>query len=345
MGTSKKVTISDVAERAGVSKGTVSAVINQKPSVNALTRSRVLEAIRELNYRPKGTARSLRIEQSGTIGVIIKEINNPFFSSLILAVRNYAKEHGYSLFVASSEGDYLDEKHMIELLSVKDFDGLIIWPVLGNPAEINHLFSLKNMNCPFVLMEDLEGIHANVVRFDNRETYKNITRYLFDLGHSDIIHFTGPKYSSHSKERLAGFREAFSESPYIFDYQSMVFECGSTMDKGYRLGIEHFRDLPKEQFPTAVICFNDLTALGLMSAFHELGIQVPEDISVIGHDDIECAKRWHIPLTTVKAPTMELGENATEILIENIEAEEPVSIRKITLESKLNVRESTRALK
>ncbi len=117
------------------------------------------------------------------------------------------------------------------------------------------------------------------------------------------------------------------------------------MDKGYRFGIEHFRDLPGDQFPTAVVCFNDLTALGLMSAFHELGIKVPEDISVIGHDDIECAKRWHIPLTTVKAPTMGLGEKAAEILIENIEAEESIPIRRVTLESKLIVRESTRALK
>jgi len=340
----KKVTIDDVALHAGVSKGTVSAVLNDKPTVHSQTRDRVLESIRVLNYRPEGGARHLKKEKAQSIGLVVKTINNPYVSALILGVKEYACEKNYMLYVASSEGDHTEEQLMIEMFLAKDFNGIIISPVLGNPTEINHLFTLRKMNCPFVLLEDLEGIHANVVSINNLRASKEVTRYLFDLGHSEIVYFAGPRYTSHTEEKLAGFREAFSESPYIFNQESMVVWCGSQLNEGYQTGMKYFRDKPREEYPTAISCFNDLAALGLMSALHELGIRVPEEISVVGHDDIELARRWPIPLTTVHVPIREIGRKAAEVLIKNIESGKALPVELTEMKSKLIVRESTRSL-
>ncbi len=340
----KKVTIDDVAVHAGVSKGTVSAVINDKPTVNSQTRERVLKSIQELNYRPKGVARNLKKEKAQSIGLVVKEINNPYISALILGVKEYACEKNYSLYVASSEGDHIEECHMIGMFSAKDFSGIIISPVLGNPAEINHLFSLKKMNCPFVLLEELEGIHANVVSINNLKATKEVTRYLFELGHSKILYFAGPRYTSHTKEKLAGFREAFSESPYIFNQEKMVVWCGSQLNQGYQTGLKYFENRSRDEFPTGIVCFNDLSALGLMSALNELGIQVPDEISVVGHDNIELAARWPIPLTTVHVPIREIGKKAAELLIRNIESEESLPAELTEMDSELIVRDSTRTL-
>lgn len=341
----KKVTIDDIAREAGVSKGTVSAVINQKSTVNSETRELVLRTMKQFNYRPRGSARNLRSRGRGlsTIGLLIRELHNPFYTNLALGVMEYANSKGYIVSIASSEGNHEHEEKITDSYAVKDIKGAIIAPVLEGTAEIEHLFELKMLNFPFVLLESVKGIHANVVSIDNIKAMKDAIKYLMDNGHSKIVHFSGPKHASHTYERIDGFRRAYSESRFAFSNE-MIVPTGALFDDGYRTCHEYFKDRNREDYPTAIVCYNDLVALGVMTALHELRIAVPDEISIIGNDDIPFAKHFPVKLTTIQAPLRELGRRAAEILINNIESPSPLPVEHVILDATLVVRESTKPI-
>ncbi|MCA9731141.1 LacI family DNA-binding transcriptional regulator [candidate division KSB1 bacterium] len=341
----KKTTIEDVARKAGVSKGTVSAVINNKPTVKSSTREHVLKTIKELNFRPKGFARVLKgqnVEKS--IGLIARAFDNPFYTSIAIGIKRYANAKGYALFVASSEGNHANEETISRLFSNKDVKGAIIAPVLDGTIEIAHLFNLRAINYPFVLLEEVPGIQTNVVSIDNTNSTYKATKYLIDSGHEKIIHFSGPEYSSHTFERINGFRNAFSESNLIFN-KELIIPAGSHFQDGYKTGKQYFSSIAPENRPSAVVCFNDVIAFGLIAALKELSIQVPEDISIIGHDDIEFARYWSPPLTTISTPVDELGRIAADILIRSIESPHALPAEKKILQADLVIRESSKRLK
>jgi LacI family transcriptional regulator, galactose operon repressor len=340
----KKITIDDVAKHAGVSKGTVSAVINAKNSVKPGTRDHILNVMKELNFRPKGVARNLKNgQQDKSIGVIIKDLNYPFYTSIASGVKEYAEEKGYSVVVSSSENDHETEKKFSHFFSTKDIKGAIIAPVVEGSSEIEHLFKLKMINYPFVLLEDVKGIQANVVAIDNLKAIKRAVKYLIDNGHSKIVHFAGPPNSSHTQERIEGFRHAFSERTLVFK-KDMIISVGSQYDESYGNTIEYFKNKGKEDYPTAIVCFNDQQALAVMSVLKELNIKVPDDISIIGNDDIYYAKIYPVPLTTIRAPKREIGRKAAEILIRNIESPELLPVEKVVLDTEFIIRESTKVL-
>lgn len=340
----KKVTIVDVAKRAEVSKGTVSAVINAKRSVKAETRDHILKIMKDLNFRPKGVARNLKNgAQDKSIGIIIKDINYPFYTTIVSGVKEYANKHGYSVIVTSSENDHEYEKKFSHLFSAKDIKGAIIAPLVDGAAEIEHLFKLKMLNYPFVLLEDVQGIQANVVAIDNLNAIKKAVKYLIDSGHKRIVHFTGPIQSSHTQERIEGFRHAFSERTLAFK-KEMIVPIGSKHDESYHKTIEYFKNLKREDYPTAIVCFNDQQALAVMMALKELNIGIPDDISIIGIDDIFYAKIYPVPLTTIRAPQHEIGMKAAEILINNIEASETIPIERVVLNTELIIRESSKTI-
>ncbi len=340
----KKITIEDVAKRAGVSKGTVSAVINAKNSVKPGTRELILDVMKELNFRPRGVARNLKNgNQDKSIGVIIKDLNYPFYTTIALGAKEYANNKGYSMIIASSENDHECEKKFTQLFSTKDIKGAIIAPLVEGSAEIEHLFKLKMINYPFVLLEDVKGIQANVVAIDNLKAIKKAVKYLIDSGHTKIVHFAGPPQSSHTQERIEGFRDAFSESPLVFS-KDMIISIGSRHVESLGNTLKYFKNRNREDFPTAIVCFNDQQALAVMTALKELNIRVPDDISIIGNDDIYYAKVYPVPLTTIRAPQNEIGRKAAEILIRNIEASTLLPTERIVLETDFIVRESTKVL-
>ena len=229
----KRITIDDVAKKANVSKGTISAVINAKNTVKPITRDHILDTMKELNFRPKGVARNLKNGgQDKCIGIIIKDINYPFYTSIATGVRDFAKTKGYSVIVTSSENDHASEKGFSHLFSSKDIKGAIIAPVVEGTAEIEHLFKLKMINYPFVLLEDVKGIQANVVAIDNCRAIKKAVTYLIENGHKNIVHFAGPPESSHTQERIEGFRHAFSESTLVFN-EDMIVSVGSLYEESY----------------------------------------------------------------------------------------------------------------
>jgi len=335
----KRSTIADVARLASVSKATVSAVVNGTGVVRESTRERVLDAITELNYRSGLALRGPKVLRG--LGFIIKEIDNPCYAEIALGARSVAEERGYPLVVASSEGDYEAERRSVQLLRASGIDGLIITPVLHDGADLAHLFDLKHRNFPFLLMEQVLGMRASLVDVDNIEASSIAAEYLIQHGHARIVHFAGPRYSMHSEERINGLRRACSASHIMFT-DAQIVPAGAHLEDGYRTGLAYFRDLAQEDRPTAVTCYNDLVAIGLYRALAELGLRIPDDVSVIGFDDIPLAQYLPVPLTTVRTPKTEMGAAAARMLIDHVESPDVLPPRRETFAAELVVRASVR---
>jgi LacI family transcriptional regulator len=341
--TAKRPTITDVAASAGVSKATVSAVLNDSDAVKDATRDRILAAIELLNYRPTQLAGRSIARRDRSIAVLIKEYDNPYYAEIIAGARAAADAEGYTLLVASSEGEYDAERRAVALLRGKDVDGLIATPVLDEHADLSHFFELKRRNVPFVLLEEVRGVRASIVDVDNVEASRRAVEHLFALGHTRVVHFAGPAYSAHSQERLEGVHRAFSSSHLAFT-DDVVVPAGAHLADGYRAGLARFGGDAAERAadrPTGVTCYNDLVALGLCRALRELGIRVPEDVSVVGYDDVPLCEYAPVPLTTVRVPKREMGERAAQLLIQQIESKQATAPQKVYVDAALVVRAST----
>jgi DNA-binding LacI/PurR family transcriptional regulator len=340
----KRVTIADVAKKAKVSMGTVSAVINGKNSVKPQTREHIQQVMKELHFRPRGVARNLRNgSYDKSIGIIIKDLKYPFYTQIAVGVKEYANSQGYSVIVSSSEDEHEREIGLSHLFSTKDIKGTIIAPVVEGRSEIEHLFKLKMLNYPFVLLEDVQGIQANAVVIDNLKSIGKAVDYLIESGHKKIVHFAGPSKSSHTEERIEGFRHAFIEKPLVF-HKDMIVPIGSHHDECLKNTVDYFTKLNPDEYPTALVCYNDQQALAVMMALKELNLRVPDDISIVGNDDIFYAQIYPVPLTTIRAPLEEIGRKAAEILIRNIESSEILPIEHVVLETEFVIRESTKVL-
>jgi LacI family transcriptional regulator len=339
----KRPTISDVARQAAVSKATVSAVLNDTGSVKESTRDRVVAAMEVLNYRPSQPAGRSGARRAKSIGLVIKEIDNPYYAEVVLGARAHASENGYTLLVVSSEGEYEAERRAVELLRAIDVDGLIATPVLDEHTDLSHFFELKRRNFPFVLLEQVRGVPASLVDVDNVDAERRAVEHLIGLGHTRIAHFAGPSYSMHSLERIDGVHRAYSASHLIFTSDDIV-PAGAHLADGYRAALAYFRARDPRDRPTAVTCYNDLVAVGVCRALAELGLRVPDDVSVVGYDDVPLLEYLPVALTTVRMPKFEMGELAARMLIRHIESKAGVPPQKVFLEAELVVRGSTRAL-
>lgn len=335
----KNVTIDDVADHAGVSKSTVSAVINDRDVVKTSTRQRVLDSIEQLDYRPRGSARrGFKAPNGQSIGFVIKEADNPYYSEVLVGIQSVTGQHDYLTFVSSSEGDFGTEKQIIEQFSNKDLNGLIITPILNEDTDLSHIFELKRNNIPFVLLEGVQGIRAHLVDIDNVQASSDAVTHLIELGHENIVHLAGPGYSKHSEERIEGVRRAFSRSRLIYR-DDVIVEAGDSFEAGYEAARDYFSERGADT--TAVTCYNDLVALGAMKALRELDLAVPDDVSVVGFDDLELLDYFPIPLTTVRVPKREMGSRAAELLHQQVQGKAPDTCRRVSLDADLVVRSST----
>lgn len=340
------MTITDIAKKSGYSVGTVSAVLNDRPNVKPSTREQVLTVIDELDYRPSTSARALRTPgrrpESGsrTVGLIVKEGDNPYFTELMLGVRDFLEECGYVLFTSTSEGSYETEGDLIDAFHDRHVDGLIIAPVLDGQVDFAHLFKLKRLNFPFVLVGDVRGLAAPSVDVENAVGSQRAVQHLFEYGHTRIVHFAGPKYSQHARDRIQGVERAFSQSSLVFTDDTIV-EAGAHLQDGYECGMRLLKNASPESRPTGITCFNDQVAIGLIHAAAELRLRVPEDLSIVGFDDIQIAGYLSVPLTTVQTPHRKMGRKAAELLVRQVEGGAGESPEKIVLESGIVVRKST----
>ena len=345
----KRPTVADVARKAGVSKGTVSAVLNRKPTVATETRTRVVHAIDALGYRPRGAAFLLGAPSPTTaarsVGVVVKEDDNPYYADVVAGVRDGLADAGLVVSTSTSEGDYAAEGRLIDAFRQRRVEGLIVAPVVGEASDLSHLFRLQRAAFPFVLLEAVVGLRVPSVTVDNAAAAEAAARHLLDGGHERVVHVSGPRHSLHSRDRVGGVQRAFSRSALRF-HDGVVVPGGARLEDGYRAALDLFGDAPADRRPTGVTCFNDLVAIGVLRALAELGLDVPGDVSVVGFDDVQVAAYLSVPLTTVRVPKREIGRCAAALLLNQLDAgDRPLSDpKRVVLETDLVQRGSTRPL-
>jgi len=330
------VTISDVARMANVSKATVSAVMNNRPGISQKTRERILEIAAHLNFRPNPLARSLSISKTLSIGLVIKEIDNPFFTKIMKAVYDTCIRHGYTVLLGSSELSPEKELQSIETLVHQRVEGLILAPLHGDDVDFSYLTDLIRDEFPLVTLGPVSNYPTSFVEARNADGAYEAVRYLIRSGHKRIAYFSGPSHSAHSEDRAEGYKRAFLESGLPFRPED-VMHVGSYIENGYRAGKAMFAG---SDHPTAVFCYNDLVAMGLINALTDCGYTVPENISVIGFDNIPYGAHFRVPLTTVHVPAYEMGERAAEMIIEQITDGEKLGQEKQFFEVELIHRKS-----
>lgn len=306
-------TIKDVAKLASVSTTTVSHVINKTRFVAEATQKRVWEAVEELNYAPSAVARSLKCNTTRTIGMLVTQSFNPFFAEVMHGVENYCYKQGYTLFMCNTEGDLDKQKHYLRMLSEKRVDGLLVMCSDLNEQLLTLLE--KNTELPMVIMDwGPDSPHTDKI-IDNSEKGGYLaTKHLIENGHTQIACITGQADKTTCKERVHGFQRAHEEANLSVKSEWILegdFECASASKAVDKL-------LAMEVRPTALFCFNDIMALAAISRIKQSGLRVPEDISVIGYDNIELSAYFSPPLTTIHQPKRRVGKTAVEILLERI---------------------------
>jgi LacI family transcriptional regulator len=329
-------TIYDVAREAGVSSATVSHVINESRYVAADTRARVLSAIASLQYRRDGVARSLRRQKTGTIGLMIADITNPFFSEVVRSVEDavHARGGGHNLILCNSDEDVGKERRYIDVLLERRVDGLILAPAGGNRQYLADL-SASGFSLVFV-DRALEGVGADAVLVDNRPAAAALTRHLIALGHRRIAVVKAGLAASSIEERVAGWRDALAEAAIPFDSDSVVLSA-SSVDGAYEAGMELLR---RPHRPTAVFCTNNFLTLGMVRAVGAMGLSCPCDIAVAGFDDVPWASGFRPRLTVVAQPTAEIGRLAAGLLFDRLDRRRTGAPVRHLLPAQLIVRES-----
>jgi LacI family transcriptional regulator len=332
----EKVSIIDVARRAGVSPATVSRVLNKTANVSPELKERVLSAVSELNYVPDPFAHGMRTKRTRSIGLIISDITNPFFPELARGVEDYVSSLGYSLILCNTDAKPENEKRYVELLLNKGIDGLMFTSLRIGEDVIR---SLLNDGIPCILVgrkpENIEGLVYVVT--DNYRGGCIAGEYLFSLGHRRFAHISGPLDNSAGRERLAGFIDALKKRG-IREKDITIINSDFTMEGGYKSAEDILR---LETLPSGIFFANDAMAIGALQRFWEDRISIPETFSIIGFDNIKVSGLVSPPLTTISQEIYRIGQLSARELIKIIEGEkgEPV-----ILEPKLIERRSCRCI-
>ncbi|AGB42375.1 transcriptional regulator [Halobacteroides halobius DSM 5150] len=332
------LTIKDVAKEAGVSYATVSRALNDHPDVNEDTRKRILKIASEIGYQPNVIARGLVSQETKTIGLLIPDITNPFFPEVARGVEEAAIEAGYNIFLCNTNWSKEREEHYIDALLQKQVDGLIITPSSEN---LDHLERLLNSKVKTVFVSSfIKHPDFTSIIVDNVTGAQRAVQHLIERGHKKIGFVGAGEDRFANQERLKGYKQALEANNIEIRPKYIKNQEGSYKRKsGYYLMKEL---LSLDQYPTAVFSYNDLLALGAIQAIREEGLSVPEDVAVIGFDDISFASLPEIQLTTVAQPKYDMGQLALENLLEQIKDKKEKSIsRRILLDPKLIIRKTS----
>ncbi len=331
-------TIRDIARLADVSTATVSGVINGKGNVSEGLKKRVVAAMEALDYHPDQVARSLKVRRTYTIGMLIPDVTNPFFTDVMRGVEDEARKSGYSVIFCNSNEDAELESLHLNTLFARRVDGVLLAPTGTLVAEER----LLKRRFPLVFFDRVPPAYSGAaVVTDNAGASREATRHLILLGHTRIAIITGRLDMSNAAARLEGFRQMLQEArlPLPEEY---LKHGDFKLESGYRSGLE-LMQLPHP--PTAIFCCNNIMTLGLMRALGELRVPCPERVSVLGFDDFDWTASFSPHLTTIAQPTYEMGRKATEILVLKIqrgkdEIEDALD-QVIILPNELRVRDST----
>lgn len=326
------VTIKDVAKQANVAISTASRVINDSGYVSEETRAKVLEAVDSLGYVPNSIARSLRQKETRSIGLIVADIGNPFFAELAQAVERSARELGYSVLLANTDGKAEQEEDGIRLFLAKQVDG-IIWHSPINNDLVDELTKSRATSV-IVIGGEHELVGNYTIHIDDELGAFEAVTHLVRLGHERIGYIAEPDYPISPQERMKGYLRALKEANIPYDSHLVVrgtFKEGS--------GLKAIKVLLNSNNPpTAVFCANDLMAIEAIQHLRAVGLQVPEDVAVVGFDNTKVAGIYGIDLTTVAQPTYDMGREGVNVLISSLK--ENLSPRQILLRPSLVIRKS-----
>ncbi len=329
----KRVNINDVAQRACVSKTTVSHVINNTRFVEDETRQRVLQAIHDLGYRPSSVARSLTTQRTQTVGVVVSDTSNYFFSEVMRGIEDVLRPEKYALLVCNTAEILEREAHYLDILMRQRVDGIIA-AATSQRWDILTEFELKHI--PIVFLDRrFERMEGPFVGIDNKKGAWMGTNYLIDCGHRRIGALAGFQRLSTMRDRLEGFRQALQERHIPLPEEFIMASPLSI--KGGHDAMHQLLSLPER--PTAVFMANNLLSLGGLLAVKELGLSCPEDIALVGFDDHPWAAVSNPPLTVIRQPGQQLGEAAARTLLAMINGE-PVPEWQIVFECELIARQS-----
>ena len=330
-------TIKDVAKMAGVSTTTVSHVINKTRFVAQETESLVLQAIKDLNYSPSAVARSLKVNTTKSIGMIVTTSEAPYFAEIIHAVEEHCYRQGYSLFLCNTQNNAEKIKNHLEMLAKKRVDGILVMCSEYLPDSLNLLHSFENI--PMVVMDWGPNVHTDIILDNSFDGGYLATKHLIENGHKYIGIIAGELTKTTAKTRYEGFIHAMKEAGLTVN-PNWVMEGFFEPEDGYEC---MNKILSQDNLPTAVFCCNDVMALGAISAIGEKGLRVPEDISIIGYDNIHASRFYSPPLTTVHQSKSRLGVQAVNLLFERINHKSD-QIEKIEIYPELVVRKSVKKM-
>jgi LacI family transcriptional regulator len=332
-------TMHEVAAAANVSVATVSRVINNMGGVSPALEARVLDAMNALHYHPSSVARSLRVQRSMLFGILIPILEHPSYSRMASAVEHALWDHGYRALICNTEEDEVRERAYIEMLLRQRVEGIIIDT---SARSFDGLIELQKNNVPIVLFDRIvENIQCNQVFCDNSQGGFTGIQHLVELGHTRIGVVAAPTHPEPIIRRIRGTREAIAA--YGIDDDPHLLRTGDT--QLFDMGYDAARALMQlDPPPTAIFALTDVTAVGVMHAVTEMGLRIPEDLSVVGYDDIPIASYTIPPLTTVAQPFVEMGQTAAEMLLRHIQNPD-MPIERVVLPTHLVVRQSTAPLK
>ena len=332
------IKLKDVASLASVSEATASLVMNNRPGVKSETRERVLEAAMSLGYTPNFIARGLAMQKTHTIGLVVTDIENPFFGTLTRYVDEYVLNRGCNLILSVSNDDPGLEERIISDFIGKRVDGVIIVPTVSTVRNLLVFEQLISHKIPFVFSTTYyEEIECEHIISDLEEGAYRLTRYLIELGHRVILFFfASNREAIPSKLRIKGYEKALTEAglkiqaDWLIECRKPDFGCGYSMAQA----------VVQNKKPDAIITMNDIMALGAKRGVIDLGFKIPEDISIAGYDDVIFSSISEIPLTTVRQDIQEISRETVDVLFEKIAGNKPHD-RFIKLTPELIVRKST----
>ncbi|HDQ72822.1 MAG TPA: LacI family transcriptional regulator [Chloroflexi bacterium] len=308
----KRVTINDVAREANVSTMTVSRVLNDKEGVSSATRQHVQAVIERLGYRPSNIARGLVTKRTGTLGLVVPDVSNPFFSEVARGAEHVAYAEGYNVFLCNTEEDTERELAVLKSLDEKRVDGVVL---CSSRLEESDLEAVVARHPAVVLVNRrLESGNVGVAMINDERGAQAATQHLLQAGHRVIGFSAGPSTSHSSRQRVKGYRAAFTAAGLSYD-PGWIRHCPPIVEGGRQTAQALLNDYPEL---TALFCYNDLVAVGALQTCADLGLRVPEDVAVVGCDDIPLAALITPPLTTIRGPRYELGRQAMQLLLSKI---------------------------
>jgi LacI family transcriptional regulator len=331
-------TIREVAKLAGVSPITVSRVINNTGYISEKTKKNVEAAIRKLGYVPNTLARSLRSRRTSTLALVLTDITNPFWTTVARGAEDAASKAGFSMMLGNTDESEEKQEHYLNALLEKQIDGVLFVPVGNTMAAIR---MLNRHDVPFVVLDRrINGAKADVVRSDSEGGAYNLTKLLLSLGHRQIAVLSGPKNTSTAEDRVIGYQKALMEEglpiqPALMQYGNFTVESGSEMAR-------HMLELSPR--PTAIFAGNNFIAIGAFKVLRESHIRVPEDLALVGFDDLPANLTIDPFFTVARQPAYEMGRYAAELLMARLAGVAPKGYQDMVLPTEIEIHRSSGSL-